>query len=369
MKFTWKRQQVRFRKARGLRRRRTLKVGVPPGTLAAPEAQRGQPVRLSLLTFTPEEFEEFQEFEPKTVEECLELANRPGVAWINVEGLGQPELLAKLGERFSLHTLALEDVLTVPQRPKVEAYGGHFFIILRMIRLTPEIEEEQVSLFFGPGFVLTVQERAGGDVFEPVRERIRRNRGRIRTAGADYLVYSLLDAVVDGIFPVLEAIGERIDASEDEAIGEPGPQIIHRIHALRRDLLALRRTIWPTREVILALQREESQLIAPETRIFLRDCLDHAVESLELVETYRETAAALMEVYLSAQNQRLNEVMKVLTVMATLFIPLTFIASIYGMNFQHMPELGWRYGYPAILGLMAAVAGGLIFYFRSRGWW
>ena len=368
MTFTWKRQQVRLQKALGLRRRRTLKirVGVPPGTLAAPEAQQGQPARLSLMTFTPEEF---QEFEPKTVEECLELAGRPGVAWINVEGLGQPELLAKLGERFGLHALALEDVVSVPQRPKVEAYGNHYFLILRMIRLAPEIEEEQVSLFFGPGFVLTVQERPGGDVFDPVRERIRRNRGRIRTAGADYLAYSLLDAVVDGVFPVLEAVGERIDTLEDEVIGNPGSQILHRIHALRRDLLALRRTIWPMREVILAFQREESPLIAPETRIFLRDCHDHAVESLELVETYRETAAALMEVYLSAQNQRLNEVMKVLTVIATLFIPLTFIASIYGMNFQHMPELGWRYGYPATLGLMAAVAGGLIFYFRSRGWW
>lgn len=366
MKFMRKRQRVRLRKALGLRRRRTLKIGVPPGTLAAPEAQQGQPARLSLITFTPEEF---QEFEPKTAEECLDLAARPGVAWINVEGLGQPELLAKLGDRFGLHALALEDVLTAPQRPKVEGYAGHYFIVLRMIRLVPDIEEEQVSLFFGSGFVLTVQERSGGDVFEPVRERIRRSHGRLRSAGADYLAYSLLDALVDGIFPVLETVGERIEALEDEVVGEPAPQILSRIHALRRDLLGLRRTIWATRDVLLALQREESPLIAPETRIFLRDCLDHAVESLELVETYRETAAALMEVYLSAQNQRLNEVMKVLTVIATLFIPLTFIASIYGMNFQHMPELSSPWGYPAVLGVMAAVGGGLLFYFRRRGWW
>ena len=368
MKLTWKRRKVRPRRALGVKRPRVpkIRVGMPPGTLAAPESQQGQPARLGLITFTPEEF---QEFEPKTVEECLELAAGHGVAWINVEGLGQPDLLAKLGERFGLHPLALEDVVTVPQRPKVEAYGDHYFLVLRMVRMAPEIEEEQVSLFFGPSFVLTVRERPGGDVFEPVRERIRRNRGRMRTAGTDYLAYSLLDAVVDGIFPVLEVVGERIEALEDEVIGELTRQILQRIHALRRDLLALRRTIWPTREVILALQREESQLIAPETRIFLRDCHDHAVESLELVETYRETATALMEVYLSVQNQRLNEVMKVLTVIATLFIPLTFIASIYGMNFQQMPELGWRYGYPAVLGVMAVVAGGLLLYFRSRGWW
>ena len=368
MGFTWKRQQVRIRKALGLKRPRTpnIRVGTLPGTLEAPESQKGQPARLSLITYTPGEF---QEFEPKTVEECLELASRDGVAWINVEGLGQPDLLAKLGERFSLHPLELEDVVTVPQRPKMEPHAGHYFLVLRMVRLAPELEEEQVSLFLGSGFVLTIQERADGDVFGPVRDRIRHNRGRVRTAGADYLAYSLVDAVVDGIFPVLEVLGERIEALETEVIGGPGPEILARLHSLRRDLLALRRTVWATLEVVLALQREETPLIASETRIFLRDCHDHAVECLELIETYRETVASLMEVYLSAQNQRLNEVMKVLTVIATLFIPLTFIASIYGMNFQHMPELAWRYGYPAVLGLMVVVAGGLILYFRSRGWW
>lgn len=368
MRFGWKRRQVRVRKALGLGRPRIpkIRVGVPPGTLTAPESQRGQPARLRLMTFNPEEV---REFEPATVEECLKLADRPGVVWITVEGLGQPEVLAGFQDRFHLHPLALEDVLTLSQRPKVEPYGDHYFVVLRMVRLATAVEEEQVSLFFGPGFVLTVHERAGGDVFEPVRERIRQNRGRIRHAGSDYLAYSLIDSVVDGIFPVLEPMGERIELLEDEIIGEPGSQLISRVHAVRRDLLALRRAIWATREVILALQREESPLVAPETRIFLRDCHDHAVEGLELVETYRETAAALMEVYLWGQNQRLNEVMKVLTVIATLFIPLTFIASLYGMNFQHMPELGWRYGYPAALGVMAAVAGGLIFYFRSRGWW
>ncbi len=368
MSFSWKRHQVRIRRALGVRRPRMLKirVGATPGTLEAPESQQGQPARLSLIMYSPEEF---QEFEPKTVEECLELASRNGIAWINVDGLGQPEVLAKLGERFGLHPLELEDVLSVPQRPKLEAYANHHFMIVRMVRLTREIiEEEQVSLFLGPNFVLTIQERTGGDVFDPVRERIRHNRGRIRAAGADYLAYSLLDAVIDGFFPVLEVLGERMETLEDEVIESRTPELISRIHGLRRELLALRRTIWATREVPLALQRE-SDLISPETRIFMRDCQDHAVECLELVETYRETAASLMEVYLSTQNQRLNEVMKVLTVMATIFIPLTFIASIYGMNFEHMPELKWPYAYPAVLGLMGVVALGLTVYFRRRGWW
>jgi magnesium transporter len=339
---------------------------MPPGTLAAPESQQGQPVRLGLIIFTPGDC---QEFEPKTVGECLDLALRPGVSWINVEGLGQPDVLARLGERFHLHPLELEDVLSVPQRPKFEAHGDHYFLVLRMVRLAPEIEEEQVSLFFGSGFVLTVQERPDGDVFGAVRERIRANRGRIRSAGADYLAYSLLDAVVDAMFPALESVGERIEALENQVIGGPDPQVLPKIHVLRRDLLTLRRTIWATRDLLVGLQREESPLIARETGIFLRDCHDHTVEALDLIETYRETAAALMEVYLSAQNQRLNEVMKVLTVMSTVFIPLTFIASIYGMNFERMPELKWLYGYPTVLGVMVAVAGGLIFYFRHRGWW
>lgn len=322
-----------------------------------------------------------------TVKECLDIPARAGVIWINVEGLGQPEILAEIGERFGLHPLALEDVLDVHQRPKVEAYADHYFVVMRMVRLNHEvlggepgtraagagagweIEEEQVSLFFGPSFVITFQECADGDVFGPVRERIRHARGRIRNAGADYLAYSILDSLVDALFPVLEALGERVEQLEDEVIERPSQEILPKIHALRRDLLGLRRTLWPLREALVVLQREEASFITPETRIFLRDCHDHAVQALELVEMYRETAAFLMEVYLSAQNQRLNEVMKVLTVVGTLFIPLTFIASIYGMNFQHMPEFQWRYGYPAALGLMALVAGGLLGYFRRRGWW
>jgi magnesium transporter len=382
-----KRQQIKVRKLLGLRRARPSRVrpGAAPGTLVAPESHRGRPVRISRIMFSRDEV---SEIEAKSVEECLDFPQQPGVVWINVEGLGQPDVIARIGERFGLHSLALEDVLDVHHRPKVEAYADHYFVVTRMVRLKRnaewgmrdaelggepgsgwELEEEQVSIFFGPSFVITFQERADGDVFDPVRERIKHARGRIRSAGADYLAYSILDSLVDALFPALESLGERVEQLENEVIERPSHDVVTKVHALRRDLLGLRRNLWPLREALVVLQREESPFITPETRIFLRDCHDHAVQALELVETHRETAASLMEVYLSAQNQRLNEVMKVLTVMGTLFIPLTFIASIYGMNFQQMPELGWRYGYPAALGLMALVAGGLLAYFRRRGWW
>jgi len=369
MPSQWKRQQVVIRRmlgGRGPRRVARVRPRTTPGTLIPPDSAPSAPVRITVMHYTPEGL---SENEAKTAEECLEWLGRPGVTWINVDGLGQPEVLARLGEQLHFHPLALEDVFNVPQRPKVEAYGEHYLLILRMLRLAPEIEEEQVSLFFGASYVITVQERADGDVFEGVRERIRKSRVRLRVAGADHLTYALLDAVVDGYFPVLESLGERLERLEDECVLERGALVLPKIQVLRRDLLTVRRAIWPMREAVVALGREESALITPETRLFLRDCYDHALEALEIVETDRETASSVMEIHLATQNQRLNEVMKVLTVIATIFIPLTFIASIYGMNFEHMPELRWRYGYAAILGFMGAVAAGLIYYFKRRRWW
>jgi len=368
MASSWKRQQVAIRRLLGGRRRRMARVrpGTAPGTLMPPEPEQRAPACLTVMQYGPADF---FETEAKTVEECLDLLDRPGVTWINVDGLGQPEVVARLGERLGFHPLAVEDVFSVPQRPKVEAYADHYLVILRMLRLAPDIDEEQVSLFFGASYVVTVQERAGGDVFEGVRARIRAGRGRLRAAGPDYLAYSLIDSVVDGYFPVLESLGERLDRLEDECVTSSGGLLLAHIQTLRRDLLTMRRAIWPTREALVSLQREESALVTAETRVFLRDCYDHAVEAIDIVETDRETASSVMDIYLATQNQRLNEVMKVLTVIATLFIPLTFIASIYGMNFEYMPELKWRRGYAGTLGLMGLVAAGLIYYFKRRGWW
>jgi magnesium transporter len=342
-----------------------IRPGTPPGTLSPAPADERTPPTVTVVRFTTEDLVETA---TRDIAEAMAACRKPGVTWVNVDGL-DAEVLTRLGEVFGLHALALEDALNVPQRPKVDRYQTYYFVVLRMIRAAPSVEEEQVSIFFGQEWVLTVQERPTGDVFDIVRDAIRQDRGQVRRAGADYLAYLLLDAVVDGYYPVLEQVSEAIDAAQDETLRRPRPPTLWTIQRLRRDTSVLRRAIWPIREEVAALQRDESGLVAAETKVFLRDAHDHAVQALDIVESFRETLTSLTEIYLSTQNQRLNEVMKVLTVIATVFIPLTFIASIYGMNFEFMPELRWRYGYLWALGLMAASAGGLVLYFRRRGWW
>jgi magnesium transporter len=344
-----------------------IRPGSVPGSLPPPEPGAPAPTRVHVLAFTRDAV---TETDGKTVDEALATAG-PGVRWINIDA-PDATLLREIGLRFKLHPLALEDVLSVPQRPKVERYAEHYFMVLRMLRcLKPaeaEVDQEQISIFFGREWVITLQERADGDVFDPVRDAIRQSRGRVRDAGADYLAYLLLDASVDALFPVLEVVSDGVEAIESEAL-HPGPGTLSSLQHTRHTVTALRRSIWPTREAIAVLQREENPLIQPETRVFLRDTHDHAVQSLELVESLREMLADVMDIYLSSQNQRLNEVMKVLTVIATLFIPLTFIASIYGMNFENIPELKWRFGYVWALGLMAASATVMLLFFRRKGWW
>jgi magnesium transporter len=365
----------RVRALLGTRRRRVARMrpGAMPGTLIRPDA--AEKPTISVIAFSRDAVTERTAI---TVDEALALVVPGGLTWINVDGLGDPAVLTRLGERFGLHPLALEDVLNVPQRPKVERYDKHLFIVMRTVRVetTPgtdighgEIVEEQVSLFLGSDWVITVQEHSGGDCFSGVREAIRKRRGRVRDAGADYLAYLLLDGVVDAYFPVIEALSERMESLESEALADASADVLIRLQRLRHDLLAMRRAVWPMREELGVLQREETPVFTADTRVFLRDVYDHAVQALEIVESLRETATSVMEIYLSVQNQRLNEVMKVLTVIATLFIPLTFIASIYGMNFEFMPELKWRYGYAWALGLMAVTAAMLIGYFKKRGWW
>ena len=351
----------------GTRRPRVSRVkpGSPPGTLVVAGAPA--PARVSVLAYNREGATERRDV---SIDDALAATAPGGVTWINVDGLGDAATLSRLGERFGLHPLALEDVLDVGQRPKVERYDKHMFMVMRTMRsVDGDIVEEQVSVFFGPGWLITVQERPDGDCFGAMREAIRQGRGRVRDAGADYLAYLVLDSVVDAYFPVIEQFGERIQVLETAAIDDGKPTVLVQLQRLRHQLLSLRRAVWPTRESVVILQREESDLVTAETRLFLRDVYDHAVQALEIVESLRETAVSVMEVYLSVQNQRLNEVMKVLTVIATIFIPLTTIASIYGMNFKHMPELEWRYGYAWALGLMLASAGGMVGYFKHRGWW
>jgi magnesium transporter len=351
--------------------KRYHKPGTSPGTLRAPEVRSAGPVRVTVLDYGPDGVTEKK---IERVEELARFRDSPTVTWINVEGLHDVELVEKLGQMFGFHRLALEDVLNCGQRPKIEDYGSYHFLIMRSLFMrNGELETEQISFFLSGRFVVTFQE-VPGDSFEAVRERIRQGRGQIRKMGPDYLAYALIDALVDEFFPILEAYGDRIEELESEIIEDPTQETVRTIHGLKRELLLLRRAAWPEREVINALQRQESDVIHPDTQVFLRDCYDHTIQVIDMIETYRDLASSMLEVYLSSSSNRLNEVMKVLTIISTIFIPLNFIAGVYGMNFHpeasplNMPELDWYFGYPAVLAVMAATAGGLVVYFKRRGW-
>jgi magnesium transporter len=303
-----------------------------------------------------------------------EYLDRWRVTWINVDGLGDVQTIARLADILDLHRLAVEDTVNTHQRAKVEHYPNHLFIVVHMATYDSSLETEQLSLFLGKNFVVTFQEGRPGDPFNLVRERIRDAVGHLRQAGADYLAYSLIDAVIDGYFPVLEMTGERLENTEDEILTRPTGRTASQVHQIKRELMTLRRTIWPLREAMNSLLRDPSPLVTDETRLYLRDCYDHTVRIIDFIETYRELGSDLMDLYLSSVSQRMTEVMKVLTIIATIFIPLTFISSIYGMNFHterspwNMPELTWYLGYPFALILMAAMAFGMLYYFRRKGW-
>jgi magnesium transporter len=311
---------------------------------------------------------EFVEQEIPSAEAIAPFLGKWPVIWVNVDGLGDAEAVRKIGEIFGLHPLALEDVLNVHQRPKVEPYDNYLFIVMQMLLTGEKLDTEQLTIFLGANFVLTFQEQPGGDCFTPIRERIRKNHARIRAAGPDYLAYSLLDAVVDNYFPALERYGERLETVEQEVVTQPGRETVAIIHQIKRDLLLLRRAVWPMREALNSLLREDTPFVARETRTYLRDCYDHSVRIIDILETDRETSFGLLEAYLSSVSNRMNEVIKVLTIITTIFMPLTFIAGIYGMNFAHMPELNWPWAYPLVMGLMAAIAAAMLLYFRRKGW-
>lgn len=349
-------------------RRRRPPPGSPPGTMQAdPQAQAP---RIGAICYGTEKIAELP---LDDLDAVAGLRAAWPVVWINVDGLGDHEAIRRLGALFGLHPLALEDVVHLHQRPRFEDYGDHGFLVTQMTQADSRPRYEQVSIFFGQGFVLSFQERPG-DCFEPVRERLRHARGRIRQAGADYLAYALIDATIDADFPLLERYGEEVAALEDEVLAGPGQGVVRRIHGLKMNLLSLRRVIWPQRDMVNSLLRDGEDRFDPQTRVYLRDCYDHTVELLEMLETYREIASDLIDIHLSSASVRTNEIMRVLTIIATVFIPLSFIASLYGMNFDpeaspwNMPELGWRLGYPFALAIMALIAGGLVAYFWRQGW-
>jgi len=351
-----------------LRVRRRTPPGASPGTVVVdPKAARPM---ICAMTFGPEKLTE------RTVEDLDELADLRGrnpVTWIHVQGLGDAAVLERIAAIYGIHPLALEDVVNTHQRPKVEDYRHLCFIVLRTVVSGTRPETQQLSMFLGSDFVVTFEE-GRSECLEPVRQRMRKAQCRIREEGADYLAYALIDTVIDAYFPVLEQYGERLDVVDDQVESGRDRRAIGAIHELREELLLLRRAVWPLRDALSALTREASDLISPNTRLYLRDCLDHTVQLLDLLEAYREICADLRDYYLSAINNRMNEIMKVLTIIATIFIPLSFIASLYGMNFNpeaspyNMPELNWRFGYPFALGVMITVAAFELILFWRRGW-
>lgn len=346
--------------------------GTLPGTLA-PHPDATSHVVVTAVHYTAEDYTETRVTD---LQAYLQTVPRDGVLWFNVDGLGDIAILETLGAHFGLHPLSLEDVLHIPQRAKLEDYEHYLFLVLHMALLEPEAtgETEQVSLFLGPAYVLTFQEQPGSDLFETVRLRLRQGRGKLRQSGADDLAYALLDAAIDGFFPVLENLGDRLTALEEAVLDHPTRETMQAIYTVRRTLIALRRVLWPLRGAVQAFERDDSGLVTVSTRVFLRDCYDHVLQVLDVLENYRELVAGLMETYLSSQSNHLNEIMKVLTIISTIFMPLSFIAGVYGMNFKtevspwNMPELSWYWGYPLSLLLMVALAMSLLVFFRRKGW-
>ncbi len=349
-------------------KRMSKKAGLSPGTLVHIGSKKSEKVEIRIIDYDQDHVEEK---EVKAVEECFSFKDKPTVTWINVDGLHDVDVIEKIGQHFSVHPLVLEDILNTDQRPKIENFDDYLFVVLKMLQFDGsegEIKAEQVSIILGSNFVISFQEKEG-DIFDPLRERIRTGRGRIRKMGSDYLAYCLLDAVVDNYFLVLEKLGERIEDLEEELVADPQPKTLQAIHGLKREMIFLRRSVWPLREVVGQLERDESELIQETTGIYLRDVYDHTIQVIDTIETFRDMVSGMLDIYLSSISNRMNQVMKVLTVIATIFIPLTFVTGIYGMNFQHMPELKWYWVYPwAFWLVMLGAAGVMLAYFRKRKW-
>jgi magnesium transporter len=341
---------------------------MPPGSLVHIGEKRVEKTKITIIDY---DGVEFQEKETEILDECFLFKDRPTVTWINIDGIHQTEVLEKLGECYGFHPLVLEDILNTDQRPKLEDYDDYLYIILKMLYFndkTNGITTEQISFIVGHNFVISFQEGIEGDVFGQVRERIRNNKSRIRKMGADYLVYSLIDAIVDNYFTILEKLGEKIEFLEEKLINIPTTETLHEIHFLKKEMIFLRKAVWPLREVVRGMERGESDIINDSTRVYLRDVYDHTIQVIDTIETFRDMASGMLDIYLSSVSNRMNAVMKVLTIIATIFMPLTFLAGVYGMNFKHMPELEWRLGYPMLWGVMIIISVAMLFFFRKKDW-
>jgi magnesium transporter len=342
--------------------------GTAPGTLVYEGEKAQEPLRIHVFDY---DAEELQEHEIEEAVACAPFRDEQTVTWINIDGVHDVEFVERMGEVFGLHPLTLEDIVSTDQRPKFEEYPEYVYLVLKMMHYdhaTSHIEAEQVSILFGRGFLLSFQESKEGDVFQPVRERLREQRGIIRGAGADYLAYALIDVVVDYYMDILEGLGEHIEELEDAITLRSDTDALREINGLRRKVILLRRSIWPLRDVILALERSDRPFITAEIDPYLRDVYDHTVRTVELIESAREILTSLVDLHLSTVSNRMNEVMKVLTVVGTIFIPISFLAGVYGMNFRDMPELESHWAYPSFWMICVGVSGGMLLWMRRRGW-
>ncbi|MBN2569366.1 MAG: magnesium/cobalt transporter CorA [Deltaproteobacteria bacterium] len=343
------------------------KAGLPPGSLIHVGEKRVEQTRITIIDYDETELKEFT---AKSVEECLSSKDSQTVTWINIDGLHDTDIIQDIGNNFGIHSLVQEDILHTAQRPKLENLDDYIFATLDMIDFdeeSGEVSTEQVSLILGRNFVISFQERAG-DTFDFVRNRIRNGRGRIRRMGADYLFYALIDSIVDNYFYILERYGEKLELVEMELTENATIETLHVIHRLKKEMTILRKSVWPMRDVISGMEREETPLISESIRVFIRDLYDHTIQVIDSVDTMREIISGLQDLYLSSVSNRMNEVMKVLTIFASIFIPLTFVAGIYGMNFEYMPELKLRWAYPALWIIMISMVGVLLVLFRRNKW-
>ncbi len=344
------------------------KVGLAPGTLVHIGEKKVERTKITIIDYDETRYDEK---EVETAEECFPFRETPTTTWINIDGVHDVDIIQKIGGCFELHPLVLEDVVNTEQRPKMDDFESYIFAVLKMLYFDEEeqqIRTEQVSLVLGPNYVVSFQERRG-DVFGILRGRIKAAKGRIRKGGAGYLAYALIDAVVDHYFVVLEKIAGQIENIEEQLLADPKPETLQSLHNFKREMIYLRKSVWALRELVSGLERVESPLVKKAHKIFIRDVYDHTIQVIDTVETFRDMISGMFDLYLSSVSNRMNEVMKVLTIIATIFIPLTFVAGIYGMNFEHMPELRWHWVYPrAFWIVMAGIAGFMIYYFRRKRW-
>lgn len=350
-------------------KRRSKKQGLPPGTMVHVGDKKSEKVKITLLDY--DDNGHVTEKKIDDVNICNEFRDQTSMTWIDLEGLNDLDALSALGKQFDLHPLVMEDIVNTDQRPKMEDFGEYVYVVLKMFHLnesTNEITPEQVSIVFGSHFVLTFQEGIEGDCFDNIRERIRSGKGKLVKMSSDYLVYSLIDSIIDTYFTILEKFGDKIESLEIELINNPNKETLTTIYELKREIIFLRKSVWPLREVVGRMERGETELISETTHVYLRDIYDHTINTLDTIETYRDMLSGMLDIYLSSISNRLNEVMKVLTIITTIFIPLSFIAGVYGMNFKDMPELDMNYGYPAVIAIMLVIAIIMVIMFKKKKW-